>query len=454
MSKTPSPTHLYRTQADTMKLPAAFFAHLTWLAFSADATIFFKEQFLDGDGWRSRWVQSKHKSDYGQWKLTAGKFFGDIRLDKGIQTTQDTRFYSLSARFQPFSNEGMPLVIQFTVKHEQLIDCGGGYVKIFPADIDQSALNAELPFYVMFGPDICGRSTQRVHVMLNYKGKGHLIKKHIKCRVDDLTHLYTLVLNPDQTYEVKIDNKQVASGSLEDDFDMLPPKKIKDPLAEKPSDWVDQATIDDPTDTKPEDWDQPETIPDPTAKKPSDWDEGMDGEWEPRRISNPEYKGDWTPQQIDNPDYKGEWVHPEIDNPEYTHDSTMYKFENIAVLALDLWQVKSGTIFDNFLITNDAKSAERFGELTWGVTMEPEKKMRKEQDMLHMSLMEEEEIKNQKDSKSKPKDGGYSDDEKEERKGEQRKEEEKKEEEKKEEEEEEEKGEEEKGYRRDIDDEL
>lgn len=50
-------------------------------------------------------------------------------------------------------------------------------------------------------------------------------------------------------------------------------------------------------------------------------------------------QGEWRPKQIDNPDYKGAWVHPEIDNPEYTHDATMYKFDNIGVLGLDLWQV-------------------------------------------------------------------------------------------------------------------
>lgn len=69
---------------------------------------------------------------------------------------------------------------------------------------------------------------------------------------DELTHLYTLIVNPDQTYEVKIDNEKVESGSIENDWDMLPPKKIKDPEAKKPSNWDDRAMIDDPTDTKPE----------------------------------------------------------------------------------------------------------------------------------------------------------------------------------------------------------
>uniref|UniRef100_A0A3Q1JDP8 Calreticulin n=2 Tax=Anabas testudineus TaxID=64144 RepID=A0A3Q1JDP8_ANATE len=362
------------------------------------ASVYFREEFLDGDGWRSRWVNSKHKSDYGEWKLTAGNFYGDAEKDKGLQTSQDARFYAVSARFEPFSNEGKPLVIQFTVKHEQKIDCGGGYVKVFPSDLDQADMHGESSYYLMFGPDICGYSTKKVHVIFNYKGKNHLIKKEIKCKDDELSHLYTLILNPDQTYEVKIDNEKVESGTLEDDWDFLPPKKIKDPEAKKPEDWDDRAKIDDADDTKPEDWDKPENIPDPDAKKPEDWDEDMDGEWEPPMIPNPEYKGEWKPKQIDNPNYKGVWVHPEIDNPEYSADSNIYKFDKIGVLGLDLWQVKSGTIFDNFLITDDIKEAEDIAKETWGVTKEPEKKMKQEQDDLKQK--EEEEKNKEQDTEA------------------------------------------------------
>ena len=67
-----------------------------------------------------------------------------------------------------------------------------------------------------------------------------------------MTHLYTLIMRPDQTYEVKIDGEKVESGSMESDWDFLPPKKIKDPEAKKPEDWDDKKMIDDPNDKKPE----------------------------------------------------------------------------------------------------------------------------------------------------------------------------------------------------------
>ena len=40
--------------------------------------------------------------------------------------------------------------------------------------------------------------------------------------------------------------------------------------------------------------------------------------------------------------------------------------------------MKSGTIFDNFLITDDEEYAEEFGNETWGETKDPEKKMKDE----------------------------------------------------------------------------
>merc|ERR1712240_836044 len=219
-----------------------------------------------------------------------------------------------------------------TVKHEQNIDCGGGYVKLFSSDLDQKDMHGDSPYNIMFGPDICGPGTKKVHVIFNYKGNNLLIKKDIRCKDDVFTHLYTLIVKPDNTYEVKIDNEKVESGSLEADWDFLAPKKIADP----------------------------------DAKKPDDWDDEMDGEWEPPMIDNPDYKGEWKPKQIDNPGYKGKWVHPEIDNPEYEADDKLYSYSDFGAIGFDLWQVKSGTIFDNVLITDDADYAEKVGKETWG----------------------------------------------------------------------------------------
>lgn len=188
--------------------------------------------------------------------------------------------------------------------------------------------------------------------------------------------MYTLLVKPDNSYKVYIDGEEVEGGTLEADWDMVPPKKIKDPEAKKPDDWVDNAKIDDPEDSKPEDWDKPEHIPDPDAAKPDDWDDEMDGEWEPPMIDNPEYKGEWKPKQVDNPDYKGAWVHPEIENPDFFEDKNMYQYEFGAV-GFDLWQVRSGTIFDNILITDDLDKAIKVAK-EFKSYQEAEKKMNEE----------------------------------------------------------------------------
>lgn len=44
---------------------------------------------------------------------------------------------------RPFSNKGQTLVVQFTVKHEQNIDCGGGYVKLFPAGLNRTDMHGD-----------------------------------------------------------------------------------------------------------------------------------------------------------------------------------------------------------------------------------------------------------------------------------------------------------------------
>lgn len=376
------------------------------LAFShINAEVYFEENFND-KSWEENWVYSEHPGkEFGKFVWSSGKFYNDAEKDKGIQTSQDARFYALSRKFPAFSNKGKPLVVQFTVKHEQNIDCGGGYVKVFDCSLDQKDMHGETPYEIMFGPDICGPGTKKVHAIFSYKGENLLINKDIRCKDDVYSHVYTLVVKPDNTYEVLIDNEKVESGDLETDWNFLPPKKIKDPAAKKPEDWEDKATIDDPADEKPADWDKPEHIPDPDATKPEDWDDEMDGEWEAPMIDNPDYKGVWTPKQIDNPNYKGPWIHPEIDNPDYKPDSELYLRKEICAIGFDLWQVKSGTIFNNVLITDDPEHAKKVAEEIWKPRLEGEKKMKEQQD---------EEEKKQREAESKtdlPEDEDEDDDE-------------------------------------------
>jgi calreticulin len=69
----------------------------------------------------------------GEWQWTGGKYPGAAG-DKGLQTHPDARFFSISAPLdKPFDNAGKDLVLSYTVKNEQDLQCGGAYIKLAPA---------------------------------------------------------------------------------------------------------------------------------------------------------------------------------------------------------------------------------------------------------------------------------------------------------------------------------
>lgn len=180
----------------------------------------------------------------------------------------------------------------------------------------------------MFGPDVCGQN-RRVHLILERNGQGRMIKKQVDFNNDDMTHMYTLVISqPTQTYRILIDGIEVASGSIAEDIEEMSAASpmIPDPEAVKPADWVDEATISDPEDKQPEDWDENES---------------------------------WSPRLIPNPAFTGKWEAPLIKNPDYKPDATMAVYKDLAFLGFDLWQVNSGSIFDNILVTDDFSEAQR-----------------------------------------------------------------------------------------------
>ncbi|KAJ7521554.1 hypothetical protein O6H91_19G059500 [Diphasiastrum complanatum] len=355
------------------------------------AEVFFEERFEDG--WEIRWVKSDWKRSAGlagNWLHTAGQWHGDPD-DKGIQTNPDARYFAISAQFPEFSNKNRTLVIQYSVKHEQKIECGGGYVKLLSGYVNQKKFSGDTPYSIMFGPDICGTQTKKIHAILQYKSQNYPITKEVQCEHDQLTHVYTFIIQPDASYSILVDNRERESGSLYSDWEMLPPRKIKPTETKKPQDWDDREYIIDPNDKKPADYDSTlAEIPDPDATKPDDWDEDEDGEWRPPKVPNPAYKGPWKPKKIKNPAYKGKWKLQWINNPEFEDDPDLYVFPALKYFGIELWQVKAGSLFDNILICDDPAYAKQIAEETWGVNRDVEKeafeeseKRRQEEDERH-----------------------------------------------------------------------
>merc|ERR1712160_225886 len=150
----------------------------------------------------------------------------------------------------------------------------------------------------------------------------------LRTESNELTHLYTLTVKPDNTFDVSIDGVSVEAGSLAEGWKFLKEKEVDDP----------------------------------EDKKPEDWDDESDGEWEAPQIDNPDFKGAWSAKRISNPAYKGVWAPKKIANPEYVDDDTLYSYDSFAYVGIDVWQVKSGTIFDNLLITDDVAVATAAAE--------------------------------------------------------------------------------------------
>jgi len=343
----------------------------------------FLEQFTDD--WESRWQASHAKKEnteeewqyVGTWSVEEPTVLRGIAGDKGLVLKDKAAHHAISAKFPTaVSNKDDTLVVQYEVKLQAGLECGGAYMKLLQ---DNAALQSEefsnaSPYIIMFGSDKCG-STNKVHFIFRHKNPktGEYEEKHLKsppaARITKTTTLYTLIVRPDQTFDIKIDGESVKSGSLLEDFTpaVNPDEEVDDPNDTKPEDWIEDARISDPDATKPADWDEeapfevvdeaaekpadwledePTMIPDPEAEKPEDWDDEEDGDWIPPMvpnpkcdeasgcgpwekpmIRNPDFKGKWSAPMIDNPAYKGVWAPAKIANPDYFEDKAPANFE-------------------------------------------------------------------------------------------------------------------------------
>eukprot|EP00932_Pfiesteria_piscicida_P008976 SRR837773.19597.p1 GENE.SRR837773.19597~~SRR837773.19597.p1 ORF type:complete len:400 (-),score=166.39 SRR837773.19597:7-1206(-) len=338
----------------------------------AAAEVFFEESFRDAD-WETRWVHSTWKGGNGpagKFEWSAGNWFADEDEQKGLRTPNNMNYHGISSKLsRPFSTRGKTLVLQFSVKHEsqEFSFCGGGYIKLLSTDFDQAKFGGKTPYKVMFGPDICGYDVARIHAILTYQDKNLLREPDIRLEYDDkneYTHLYTLVIKPDNTYQVLFDLKERAAGSLHEHW-AFPNRTRDDPADKKPQDWVDVKRIDDPAKKKPQDWVDARRIRDPEASQPAEWDVDEDGIWESPMIDNPKYKGEWFPEKIDNPLYKGDWRPRQLANPDFVED--VYPLDDVGGIGFELWTVNKGSIFDNILLCDSLEHAKSVGERLLGV---------------------------------------------------------------------------------------
>jgi calnexin len=395
----------------------------------------FLEQFTDD--WDTRWKASTAKKDttgsdkeeeeewayIGEWAVEEPYQFKGMEGDKGLVIKNPAAHHAISAKFpKKIDNKGKTLVVQYEVKLQKGLECGGAYMKLLRDNkaLHQDEFSNATPYVIMFGPDKCGH-TNKVHFIFNHKNPktGEYEEKHLKsppsAKIVKTSELYTLIVNPDNTFSIRMNGEEVKSGSLLEDFNpaVNPAEEIDDPNDSKPEDWVDQARIPDPEASKPEDWDEdapfeivdeeatmpedwlvnePLSIPDPDAKKPEDWDDEEDGDWVPPTVSNPTctevsgcgawekpmiknpaYKGAWTAPLIDNPEYKGKWAPRKIKNPDFFEDKTPANFEPMGAIGFEIWTMQSDILFDNIYIGHSVEEAEKLAKETFDIKYPVEK---------------------------------------------------------------------------------
>ncbi|RCI14602.1 hypothetical protein L249_6835 [Ophiocordyceps polyrhachis-furcata BCC 54312] len=388
----------------------------------------FLEQFTTG--WDKRWKPSHAKKDMkdaakdgedwayvGEWAVEEPHKYKGMDGDEGLVVKNQAAHHAISAKFPTkIDNKGKTLVVQYEVKLQNGLECGGAYMKLLRDNkaLHQDEFSNTTPYVIMFGPDKCGH-TNKVHFIINHKNPktGEYEEKHLSspptAKIVKTTELYTLIVHPNNSYAIKQNREEVKSGSLLEDFlpEINPPAEIDDPKDTKPDDWVDKARIPDPEAKKPEDWDEdapyeivdedatmpedwlekePVTVPDPEAQKPEDWNDDEDGDWEAPSVpnpkcsdvsgcgpwtkpmkKNPDHKGKWTAPYIDNPDYKGPWAPRKIKNPDFFEDKTPANLEPMGAIGFEIWTMQNDILFDNIYIGHSIADADKLAAETWAI---------------------------------------------------------------------------------------
>lgn len=400
------------------------FIALLGLLTSVNGNLLFEETFATDPFIEGKWKLSSQAKYAGQPVKVLASSSAPVEFanDQGVQLTQEMKHYGFGVQFDTpitIANKD-DLVIQYELKLEETLNCGGAYIKLLRDVDDITQLDSSSPYSIMFGPDKCG-GTNKVHFILQHQNPLTKVweEKHfnetIPVRADRNTHLYTLVLRKDQSFDIFVDEKIAKSGNLLTHMvpAINPPEFIDDPTDSKPEDWVDEPMITDPDAVKPADWDEdaprkipdvkatkpaawlddaPTKIPDPSMTKPVDWDDEEDGEWEAPLIDNPEcekagcgvwtqplipnpaYKGKWIAPKIANPAYIGEWKARQIPNPAYFEDqSPLQSLAPMTALAVEVWTINGGIHFDNFVIGSIA-AVQEFTQRTFRPKVIAEKK--------------------------------------------------------------------------------
>ena len=237
--------------------------------------------------------------------------------------------YGISRSFSPpLKTFNKTLIFQYEVRIQYSFTSSGIYFKLFSDPFfNSSVLDNITPYFVMFGGD---KNSEKPFVHLIYqedildhgisRRQEHRMKQNPIFNHDYINHLFTLILRPNTTFEILIDNKLRRRGNLSKSF--LPP--VEPPFIFQP---------------KPADWDDREVIPDEIS-----------------RNTGPVFYQTYHW----NPNYKGKWIPKLIPNPKFN-----FSIPNITGIGLEIWATNNQIAFTNILISDNEETVKEWNEKTF-----------------------------------------------------------------------------------------
>lgn len=352
-----------------------------------------------------RWIPSRNISYDGKWTNDLSYPLQGRRHEKGLVINDKAKSHIISQILPaPIYHMNEPIVIQYEVRAQLTYHCFKSLLRVHTKTFDPFHQTNKTHGTIEFGPQHTNKKTRAI---LNFyttdkdgKEVAHKLEKEIRVPYDEIPHLYTLIIRPDNTFEYMIDAMSFMNGTFTHSFKIpvVEPRLIDDPTDSKPADWVDNEFYPDPNARKPDDWDEnepemipnprylnppfgweenePEKIPDPKDKAPDDWNEFMFGEYKPKMIRNPKcrvgcgkykppmiknkkYKGKWSPPMLRDPKYKGPWAPRKITNPKFTHEYN-YSLPGITGFSFNIWSAYHDVLVTNLFVGHNETIVKRW----------------------------------------------------------------------------------------------
>lgn len=363
------------------------------------------ENFSD-ESVNKRWFFTTAENYGTKWRHDLTRAKQTRANEKCMVVADKNKTHIISTKFDDFivTDKTETLIIQYETRNMFIYSCATVLMSVMIDDFNSKELTNKSKRYLDFGPSFCSFKGSIVLNLYTESGDNvisHKLKKTIPIPVDEIQHLYTLILKPNNNFELMIDSRSMYNGSFANSFTppIVEPEFIDDINDRKPSNWDDREMIEDLNARKPEYWDKiPEMIPDPARskmpkgwlineqpkipdpfdEKPDDWNTEIHGEWKPNLVPNPKCKrapgcGPWKPPMIRNPKYKGEWKRPLIKNPAYKGEWEPRQVKNpnfikkevvdlpkIKGISFTIWSEYHDVMFTNVLIGKDEYKIKRW----------------------------------------------------------------------------------------------